>query len=86
MRETTRAHERLCQRDVSGIARAFIGPVGREVTVRVPATTGVHVDPVIHFDGAAWISEQAVAALGKRTVAAVVNLGAGSGQALTSGL
>ena len=36
-------------------------------------------DLVVHFLGAAWIPQQAVAALGDNTVAAVLNLGAGSG-------
>jgi hypothetical protein len=36
-------------------------------------------DLVVHFLGAAWLPEQAVAALHRDVVAAVVNLGAGSG-------
>jgi hypothetical protein len=34
---------------------------------------------VVHFHGTAWLPQQAVADLGDQTVAAVVNLGAGSG-------
>ncbi len=79
MSETTRAHERLTQRDVPGTARSFIGPSGRTVSVRVPVAVSTSLDLVIHFHGAAWIPEQAVAALGEATVVAVVNLGAGSG-------
>jgi hypothetical protein len=37
------------------------------------------VDVVIHFHGAAWLPEQAVAALRSSTVAVVLNLGTGSG-------
>ncbi|PYO10317.1 MAG: hypothetical protein DMD30_03300 [Gemmatimonadetes bacterium] len=37
------------------------------------------VDVVVHFHGAAWLPEQAVAEIGDHTVAAVVNLGTGSG-------
>ena len=33
----------------------------------------------MHFHGASWLPQQAVAALGSRTVAVVLNLGAGSG-------
>jgi len=36
-------------------------------------------DLVVHFHGAAWLPQQAVAELDDGTVAAVVNLGAGSG-------
>lgn len=90
MTETTRAHERLRPRDVPGTARSFIGPAGRSVSVRVPAfAAGASVDLIIHFHGAAWIPEQAAAALNDAThsdaahsdatVVAVVNLGAGSG-------
>lgn len=78
MIETTRAHERLVQRVLSGAARTFAGPAGRAVTVRIPAATRASVGVVIHFHGAAWIPEQAVAALGDGTVVATVNLGAGS--------
>lgn len=81
MQETTRAHERLAERALPGTARAFVGPAGRPVSMRVPAlapATSV-VDLVIHFHGAAWLPEQAVAALDGGAVVAVVNLGAGSG-------
>ena len=80
MTETTRAHERLRQRDVPGAARSFIGPAGRTVSVRVPTlAAGAGVDLIIHFHGAAWLPEQAAAALADAAVVAVVNLGAGSG-------
>lgn len=84
MTETTRSHERLRPRDVPGTARSFIGPAGRNVSVRVPAVAaGVGVDLIIHFHGAAWIPEQAAALSdathSDATVVAVVNLGAGSG-------
>jgi hypothetical protein len=81
MVEETRAHERLAQRDLGGVTRSFVGPAGKPVELWVPdgARTGDSVDLVVHFHGAAWLPEQAVAQLGGRTVAAVVNLGAGSG-------
>jgi hypothetical protein len=37
------------------------------------------IDLVIHFHGAAWLAEQAVASLEKPAMAAVLNLGSGSG-------
>lgn len=85
MQETTRAHERLTEAAPPGTARSFVGPGGRNVAVRVPArvpapaTAGPLVDVVIHFHGAAWLAEQAIAALDGGAVSAVVNLGAGSG-------
>jgi hypothetical protein len=78
MHEGTRAHERLAPRDLGGTKRSFAGPAGRPVEVWVPQRTRDVADLVIHFHGAAWLPQQAVAGLGGR-VAAVVNLGAGSG-------
>lgn len=81
MVETTRAHERLTPRSFDGISRSFIGPAERAVELRIPtASRGRNrVDLVFHFHGAAWIAEQAVAALGDGSVAVVLNLGTGSG-------
>lgn len=83
MRETSRAHERLVPRELPGTARSFTGPAGRAVAVRVPApspsTARGEVDLVIHFHGAVWLAEQAVAALADGSASAVLDLGAGSG-------
>lgn len=79
MAEETRAHERLAQRDLNGTMRSFAGPAGRPVEVRIPPRVRETFDLVIHFHGAAWLARQAVAAADDRAVAAVVNLGAGSG-------
>jgi hypothetical protein len=81
MVEETRAHERLTPRELGGAVRSFVGAAGRLVELYVPdgARTRDVVDLVVHFHGAAWLPEQAVAQLGGHTVAAVVNLGAGSG-------
>jgi hypothetical protein len=79
MVEQTRAHERLAPRDVAGTRRSFAGPGGKAVDVVVPP--GLRADSfdlVIHFLGAAWLPQQAVAALNDRTVSVVINLGAGS--------
>lgn len=81
MVETTRAHERLSPLEIGGRSGSFPGPAGRPVEVWIPegAGDGGAFDLVVHFHGAAWLPRQAVAALGDGTVAAVVNLGAGSG-------
>jgi hypothetical protein len=81
MAESTRAHERLEKGVLVGMVRTFSGPAGKPVEVFVPDQTRRRetFDLVIHFHGAAWIPEQAVAALDTRTVAATVNLGTGSG-------
>ena len=81
MVEATRAHERLTQKPLPGTTRSFIGPSGKPVDVFVPDRARGRDDfnLVVHFLGIAWLPEQAVAELGDHTVAAVVNLGAGSG-------
>ena len=80
MVETTRAHERLTRGELKGATRSFTGPGGKTVEIFVPdkPRTRDTVDLVVHFHGASWIPNQAVAQLGSPTVAAVVNLGAGS--------
>ena len=81
MVDATREHERLTPRQLGGAIRSFAGPTGKPIEVFVPdqARTSNVVDLVVHFLGAAWLPEQAVAGLGRGTVAAIVNLGAGSG-------
>ena len=81
MVETTRAHERLTQREVPGVTRTFAGPDNKPVELFIPegARRAGEVNLVVHFLGIAWIPELAVAQLGKNTVVAVLNLGAGSG-------
>ena len=81
MLETTRAHERLAPRVLGGTTRPFPGPAAKPVELWVPDRVGSRdaFDVVIHFHGASWLPQQAVAALGSRTVAVVLNLGAGSG-------
>jgi hypothetical protein len=81
MVEHTRVHERLVKRELPGTVRTFAGPMGKPVEVWVPNAARAldSVDVVIHFFSAAWLPEQAVAALPHPTVAAVVNLGGGSG-------
>ncbi len=80
MVEETRAHERLTPRPLDGVSRTFSGPMGTAVELFVPqeaqGSSTIHL--VVHFHGAAWLPHQAVADLRSNTVAAVVNLGAGS--------
>ncbi len=81
MVESTRLHARLAPRELGGHRRTFPGPGGRPVEVWVsPRTKSRETYPlVIHFHGASWLADQAVASLGDGTVSAVLNLGAGSG-------
>lgn len=82
MVENTRAHERLAPRLLEGAALNFTGPAERPVEVLIPERARAAddgFDLVLHFHGAAWLPQQAITALGDGTVAAVVNLGAGSG-------
>ncbi len=81
MAEETRAHERLERKELAGVRRSFPGPAGKPVELFVPerARGRDDVDLVVHFHGAAWLPHQAVSALDNHTVAAVVNLGTGSG-------
>jgi hypothetical protein len=81
MVEETRAHERLVQKNLGGTTRTFTGPAGKpvEVWLRDTKPSNKTIDLVIHFHGAAWLAEQAVASLEKPAMAAVLNLGSGSG-------
>lgn len=81
MVEATRTHERLAERAMPGSRRTLSGPWGRPVALLIPpgAPPRHTFDLVVHFHGAHWLPEQAVAALGTGVVSAVVNLGAGSG-------
>lgn len=81
MVDFTRAHERLRQRELAGTLHSFPGPAGRAVEVWIPdrQSSNTPLDLVIHFHGASWLPIQAVAEGDRARVAAVVNLGAGSG-------
>ncbi len=81
MVEHTRVHQRLPQTAPPGTERSFVGPAGKPVVVFVPAGTR-HADAlrlVVHFLGAAYVPEQAVARLGDDHIAAVVNIAPGTG-------
>lgn len=81
MVDFTRAHERLVPRALGGTTRTFAGPASKPVEMWIPggARTRDTVEVVIHFLGAAWLPEQAVAEAVPGAVAVVLNLGAGSG-------
>jgi len=81
MTDATRMHERLERRALGGATRTFVGPAGKPVEVWIPdvALRRDTLNVVIHFLGAAWLPEQAVADAAPGEVAVVVNLGAGSG-------
>lgn len=81
MVEETRAHGRLAPKALAGAMRSLAGPAAKPLELFVPdrARGRTEVDLVVHFHGAAWLPAQAVTALDGPVVAAVVNLGAGSG-------
>lgn len=81
MAETTRAHERLVPRPFDGLARTFTGPADKPAELRIPSSVRAdrRLNLVIHFHGAAWVVEQAIAARHDNTIAVIVNLGSGSG-------
>ncbi len=82
MSESTRAHERLTQKETGRTHRSFAGPLAKQVDVFIPESAprrDATFEVVVHFHGAAWLPEQAVAGLKRGTVTAVVNLGTGSG-------
>ncbi len=81
MRELSRAHERLVQKTLAGTIRSVAGPGGKAIEMFIPERRNIRetFDVVVHFHGAAWIANQALAAHDKRAVAAVLNLGTGSG-------
>ena len=81
MTESTRPHERLVQRPLKGTMRSFAGPAGKPVELFVPddARSRDAFDLVVHFHGAGWLPALAASSYGRRTVAATLNLGSGSG-------
>lgn len=81
MVERTRPHERLAPREQGGTLRAIAGLTGLPVELWIPDGTAGRdaIDLVVHFHGASWLPMQAVAELPEPTLAAVVNLGTGSG-------
>jgi hypothetical protein len=82
MVESTRAHERLTPQPLAGITQTYPdGPAGRPFELFIPhrLQRGSTFDLVVHFHGAAFLPHRAVADANGHSVAAVLNLGAGSG-------
>jgi hypothetical protein len=81
MVETTRAHERIAEARLPGWRAEVEGPRGRRVTLFVPARAEGAVPErlLVHFHGAAFVAEHAVAFAPAEYALAVVNLGAGTG-------
>jgi hypothetical protein len=81
MAESTRAHERLTPRPLAGTTRSFMGPAGKTVELFIPARLQRRstFDLVVHLHGAAFLPHRAVADLNGHSVAAVLNIGTGSG-------
>ena len=81
MVEHSRAHTRLPNQEPPGARRTFNGPLDKPVEVFVPLGTKIDrpLHLVIHFHGAAFIPEIAVARLGSPFVSATVNIAPGSG-------
>lgn len=84
MVETTRAHERVPDRspgDPEGTRLEVDAGLGAPVRVFIPADLPRNeaATLVVHFHGAAYLAEVAVARSDRADVVATVNLGAGSG-------
>lgn len=82
MVESTRAHERLTPQALAGTTKSIAGgPADKTVELFIPDRLQRRstFDLVVHFHGAGFLPHRAVAELNGHSVAAVVNLGAGSG-------
>jgi hypothetical protein len=82
MVETTRRHDRVPDARPPGVRLEVDAGLERAVEVFVPDGVDPAVSPrlLVHFHGASYVAEQAVAAQTEPYVLAVVNLGAGSGR------
>lgn len=80
MQEGIRVHERIVDKPLAGLSRSITGLLPKSVSVFVPesARDADGVDILIHFHGAAFISNTAVAKSKYPIVAVNVHLGAGS--------
>jgi hypothetical protein len=80
MVETTRPHDRVPDARPPGVRLEADAGLERTVEVFVPDGVDPATSPrlLVHFHGASYVAEQAVAAQAEAYVLAVVNLGAGS--------
>ena len=80
MVDTTRAHQRLQQRELTGKRFTIDGVLPKPVDVLVTPAAAIsnEADLLIHFHGAAWLPMQVAEDLERPLVVAAVSLGAGS--------
>jgi hypothetical protein len=81
MQENTRRHERLVQHDLDGMRFSIDGVLPKSVDVFIPRRAlGTASAPlVIHFMGATWLPQAAVAAMDRPVLVAATSFGAGAG-------
>jgi hypothetical protein len=81
MQERTRRHERLVQREETGVHLSIEGVLPKSVDVFIPqrALNVASAPLVLHFMGATWLPQRAVASIERPVIVAATNLGAGSG-------
>lgn len=80
MQERTRRHERLVQREDAGVHVSIEGLLPKAVDVFIPqrALNTASAPLVLHFMGATWLPQRAVASIDRPAIIAAANLGAGS--------
>lgn len=78
MVDSTRAHQRVEQREVQGRRVTITGVLEKPVELLVTPAVSDRADVIIHFHGAAWLPMQGAEDIRKPLVIASVNLGAGS--------
>ena len=80
MQERTRSHERLIQRSDPGVHLTIEGLLPKPVDVFIPQRA-LNIDAaplVIHFMGATWVPQRAIASMGRPAIVAATYLGGGS--------
>jgi hypothetical protein len=80
MQEHTRRHERLVQREDVGVHVSIEGVLPKSVDVFIPqrVLNTASAPLVLHFMGATWLPQRAVASIDRPAIIAATNLGAGS--------
>lgn len=81
MVESSRRHERIPVRPLSGQTRTFTGPVDKTVTVYIPrgVTGDRDVNLIVYFHGDAFLASLSAEQIKNNHVAVAMTLGAGSG-------
>jgi len=80
MQERTRRHERLVQRGDAGVHVSIEGVLPKTIEVFIPqrVLNTASAPLVLHFMGATWLPQRAVASIDRPAIIAATNLGAGS--------